>query len=88
MGNLRLDSNKAPTLPGLAHRYLCLTPVDPKSPILRLLIAWLTISEQDYPLGVANPKSPILARNSVLQDLKDGSGPVRSSCGSSEPVLP
>ena len=26
MGNLSLDPNKAPTLPGLAHRYLGLTP--------------------------------------------------------------
>ena len=33
----------------------------------QLLIAWLTISEQDYPLGVAK------ARNSVLQDLFDQS---------------
>ena len=41
-------------------------------PIFLLLIARLTISEQHYPPGVGDPESPILARSSVLQNLKDG----------------
>ena len=85
MGNPSLNSDEAPTLLGLAHHYLCLTPAEtvaylgepasrslPGRPVgsaeygaKQLLIAWLTISEQDYPLGVAK------ARNSVLQDLFD-----------------
>ena len=104
MGNLSLDPNEAPSLPGLADHYLCLTPAetvaylgepasrslpgrpvgvaeygaDPKSPVLESLIARLTIAEQHHSLGIGNPKlqrsrpCPILARNSVLQDLKDG----------------
>ena len=101
MGNLSLDSNEATPLPGLADHYLCLTPADPKSPVLAVtkvgeptprsvpggtvgatehaadpkspvsesLIARLTIAEQNHSLGVGDPKSPILARNGVLQDL-------------------
>ena len=89
MGNLSFNSDEAPPLLGLAHHYLCLTPVetvtkvgkpatgsfpggtvgateygaDPKSPIFWLLIARLTIAEQDHSLRVGK------TRNGVLQDL-------------------
>ena len=49
MGNLSFNPDEVPTLPDLAHRYLCLTSADPKSPVLTVAY-----------VGEPAPESPFL----------------------------
>ena len=65
MGNLSLDSNEATPLPSLANHYLCLTPADPKSPVLTVAYVGepASGSSPGGPVGAAeygaDPKSPV-----------------------------